>query len=105
MNKYLTKISKLLSDENKSVARTFAETTAVGIPAHIIGASIGGGLGSKYIRDRVLSSPKALSGIMKPHYHLGGSNVGQFLGTAALGGIADIVAMKHSLHGNVKGSK
>lgn len=85
-----------MSDENKQVAKTFAETTAAGIPAHLVGAAIGENLGNRYLRDRTIKLPKIKS------LHFKGSNVGQFLGTAALGGIADIVAMKHSLSGNVK---
>lgn len=92
-NKYLTKIAKL-SDENKAVARTFLESSAVAIPAHLAGAYIGEGLGTKYLRNKTLS-------MFGKNLHLKGSNIGQFIGTSVLGGLADIAAMKHSLHGKI----
>jgi hypothetical protein len=90
MNKYLRKIAEL-SDENKAVARTFLESSAVAVPAHLMGAYVGERLGS-----RLLKHPIHFGSV-----HLKGSNVGQFVGTSVLGGLADIAAFKHSLHGKI----
>jgi hypothetical protein len=87
-NKYLTKISEFLTDENKAVAKTFAETAAIGLPAHAAGAWAGEKLGAKFLKKGLLGYK--------------GSNAGQFIGMTAAGGLADILAMKHSLHGSIK---
>lgn len=93
-NKYLIKIAKL-SEENKTVARTFLESSGIAVPAHLAGAYLGERIGSKYLKDRAVS-------LLGKKLHLRGSNIGQFVGTSALGGLADIAAIKHSLHGKIR---
>ena len=62
-----------LSQENKQVLRTAAESTAVGLPASIAGARLGHLVGKKY----------------------GKASVGTFVGSHVLGGIAELAALKH----------
>lgn len=80
MNKYLEKVAQLMSEENKQVARTFGLQTAASLPAHAIGAALGGYIGTRF------GKPK----------------LGTAVGMGAIGGIADLGALKASLHGKVK---
>lgn len=80
MNKYLEKVAKILTDENKQVAKTFGEAAAVDLPASAAGAWIGKAVGAKF----------------------GKPNMGTFVGAHVGGGLGTLAAMKHSLHGKVK---
>ena len=80
MNKYLEKVAKLLTEENKQVGKTFALAAAADLPASAAGAWIGNKIGARY----------------------GKAGVGTFIGGHVGGGIGTLAAMKHSLHGKVK---
>lgn len=117
MNKYLEKLAEMLSEENKQVAKTFAIQTAASAPAHIAGAAVGGSLGGKYLGG---AASKLSSGFVRasgkleglgragkwvakelPH-NLSGGVLGAGIGIAAAGGLADLGALKSTLHGKVK---
>lgn len=80
MNRYLEKVAQLLSEENKQVGKTFALQSAAALPAHALGGYLGNIAGKKY----------------------GKAGVGTFIGTTLAGGLADLGALKASLHGKVK---
>lgn len=71
MNKYLEKISEVLDNKNKEIARTFAEASAMALPAHAAGAWAGKAL----LKNR-----------------LGG--YGPAIGSTIAGGITDLIALK-----------
>ena len=80
MNIYLEKVAQIMSNENKQVGKTFALQTVASLPAHAIGAAVGGYLGTK----------------------IGRPKLGTALGMGVVGGVADLAALKASLHGKVK---
>ena len=80
MNKYLEKVAKLLSEENKQVSKTFLAHGLASMPAEAAGGFVGGLAGKKYGRP----------------------GLGIFLGTQVAGGVAGLAAIKASLHGKVK---
>lgn len=73
MNRYLEKIAKTLSDENKNVAHTFIESAALGVPSHLAGGWAGAKIGNKFG---------------------GKAALGATIGTMAAGGLTDLIALK-----------
>lgn len=94
-----------LTDENKAVGKAFTESALVGLPAHLAGAALGASLARKFAHGKTFALPSvkiAKTGKTLGGGHITSENVGQFLGTTALGGLADIAALKHSLHGKIE---
>jgi hypothetical protein len=119
MNKYLVKVAALLSDENKQVGKTFAIQTAAGIPAHLLGGVVGGAAGSKYLSGIAKGINSSVGRTAARAYKMGplgktigrklakakgvtGATLGVGLGMSAIGGLADLAALKHGFHGKVK---
>lgn len=102
MNIYLEKVAEM-SNENKQVARTFAYQTAAGLPAHAAGAALGGYLGHKILEPRAAGLAAKLGRFGSKLAAPGnGRALGAAVGMGVAGGIADLAALKHSLHGKVK---
>lgn len=117
----LEKVAEILSDENKQVAKTFATQTLAGIPAHIIGGAVGGTLGDKHLQglsDTISSKTNSLTKGLRSRLGSSGSfgsklskglemgkgsgrALGVGLGMAAVGGLADLASLKHSLKGKI----
>ena len=87
-NRYLEKIAEM-SAENKQVAKTFLHSWGASIPADIAGAYVGSRIGRKYV-------PSLFKG------KVSGGELGGTLGAVGASGIAELAAIKHSLHGKVK---
>lgn len=117
MNKYLEKVAQLVSEENKQVGKTFAYQTAAAAPAHLVGGYVGNVMGEKFLNRPAgaisrglaragtgvakLGKPGRWLGAKMPK-HLSAGTLGVGIGVAAAGGLADLAALKHSLHGKVK---
>jgi hypothetical protein len=119
MNKYLEKVAKLLSEENKQVAKTFGAQTVAALPAHALGGYLGSKLGDKYLSGAAKATNKVVgrtagrvgslgsvgrsaSKVVRGLKGLSGKTLGIGLGVSAVGGLADLAALKHGLHGKVK---
>lgn len=105
MNKYIEKIAKALTEENKQVAKTFALQTAVGFPAHAAGMAAGGYAGHKFVEPRAAGFAKKFPRAGKAmglSTKGGGKAIGVAAGMMTMGALGDIVALKHSLKGKVK---
>jgi len=108
MNKYIEKIAKELSEENKAVAKTFALQTAAGVPAHALGIAGGGYIGHKLIEPRAAGFAKKFPRTGKAMGLAskgGGKAIGVATGMMAMGALSDIASLKHSLRGKVKENK
>lgn len=94
----------MMSDENKQVAKTFAYQTGAGIPAHAVGAVLGGYAGHNLeAKGMTLAGKMGRFGKYTGLAEKGGSKaVGAAIGMGAAGAIADLATLKHSLHGKVK---
>lgn len=108
-NIYLEKVAKILSEENKQIAKTWGIQTVAAQPAHAAGMVAGGALGA-----RLQGKLPALVGKLSEGgkigkwtaAHLGKPGmamaIGAGVGSAAAGGLADLASLKASLHGKVK---
>lgn len=118
-NIFLEKVADLLSRENKEVSKTFAMQTAAALPAHALGGIIGSKLGDKYLGGLASSTNKGIrslaarakaiprigtttSKIVRGLGGISGKSLGIGIGVSAVGGLADLAALKHGLHGKVK---
>jgi|WetSurMetagenome_2_1015567.scaffolds.fasta_scaffold1478262_1 hypothetical protein len=85
-NKYLVKVAETLSNENRSLIRPVLEATAASIPADAVAYGL-----SRAINPVIERKYGKFAG------HLAG------LGTmVGVGGVANAIALKHSLHGKMK---
>ena len=103
LNKYLTKVSEW-SEENKQVAKVFASSWLPSIPGDILGGAAGAAIGSKFKgftmpKMRSLSKVPGISRIAG--HHVPGSTIGGIAGASLLSGAAELVGLKHSLHGKL----
>lgn len=78
-----------MSNENKQVAKTFLSSWGASIPADIAGAYLGSRIGRR-------------SGINLFKGKITGGELGGTLGAVGASGLAELAAIKHSLHGKVK---
>lgn len=119
MNKYLEKVAEILSDDDKQVAKTFAIQSAAGIPAHILGGAAGGALGAKYLGKPAKSVNNAFGRAgdalrkkgkygsligrkLRNARGVTGATLGVGLGMSAIGGLADLAALKHGMSKKVE---
>ena len=84
-NKYLVKVAEIMSHENRSLVRPVLEATAASVPADIAGVALGN-MARKAITPRF--------GPIAGYAAQMGSVVG-------IGGVANAIALKHSLHGKM----
>jgi len=104
MNKYLVKVAALLSDENKQVGKTFAIQTAAGSKylsgiAKGINSSVGRTAARAY---KMGPLGKTIGRKLAKAKGVTGATLGVGLGMSAIGGLADLAALKHGFHGKVK---